>query len=1114
MKRQRLIASAWLAFSLTALANPVIVKMNSVTTTMSLKEKVTGKDITLPEPVNKEYSFELEPGDYLLTGYGTDGKTVNGTIVMNITDSTTVQQKTIITCTAYVSNKDDNAKSWTQENGDYKLRVKVNTREGENIFTEPGASVTANRYTFLAFNGNSYYAEFEPSDAHKAEGYMTLYRGGTLTANVNVTGAIPKGGEFSITVPSGAELQLGMKFTHFTDFTPVAPDRVESGEGGKIYRYTLANGQVYNYRTWKKGGLTHGGYFTMNLDDAKRPSISFSEEDYAKHDPLAINHSVTNNNGYETGDLFLNINPQGYLKLKTDDEFLVHAMRTWELSDNSTNNYFFEPDFHYTILDTDFRPCDKIIAIENCDNVNGNSAWSKITAKGEGTAIVLVTYDGINLNYYNNADKKDYLGGEYWGAIWPENTGVFVVSVGGSESAVKPNMVINQQYNVGALRLAGEYLDAEHDVLYYLDTTPGFDFTFKPEGVAKIEVARPVITDSAASYVGFTEEGVVIGEDGTYTVRLTNGRNIIRLTDASGRSAYQVVSAKPCHREITNLTREGSAVFQPGDKFKVQYSGLLHPANKIAGIYNMSAYVTYNGVPNGSSLILGAGQYTFGSAPSAQAVTVEIPDDYDVEKNTVWKMTEGVIQVNGYGDPIGNHRNTSPQAGRSPNFTAVPHQTYFGTLPDVEVMLSAVKYFDIALQCNMEDAEIEVKFDGKPLVANAENQYRGTFGTYSVTAVKSGYRCFRQTYTIDENAEGIQTFKIEMEAGAPGMWDGNSAASIEPDAEGVYHISTGAQLAFVAQAVNQQGSALTATAVLDNDIDLGDFEWTPIGTSSKPFSGTFDGNGYSITGLYIEATSTNTLALFGYVKGTAGSPASVANLTVEGCVAGKQYVGGIVANLNAYASIDRCANFADVSGTSYVGGVVGYISSASGASLTNSYNCGTVSGGSNIGGVAGYNNASAIISNIYNVGEIQPIGDGKNIGACVGGTTSKQNVTNAFAIEEFTVTDGHILVSESQMASGEVAYRLGEAFGQTIGEDDYPVLGGTPVYYEEETGRYYNKTLIVETSPFDAEEVAFDIYDLNGRLMLKEATVKQFRSLAKGFYILKTASEAKKILIK
>lgn len=1043
MKLKHFLLIGLPALSLTLSAKPVVVKMNSISTALTLSDINTGAAIEIPTPTNYEYNFELAPGVYHLTGLTKDG-VVNGEIDICVTDSTTVQQFTVLTCTAYVTNKlADNTTSWSIENHDYTLNVTVNTREGVRINQIPGKSATPNRYTFLALNGNSYNVAFVPSDAHKAEGYMTLYRGGTLTANVNVSGAIPLGGDFSISVPDDAELQLGIKFTHFTDFTPIEPKSVETSNGGKTYNFTLANGQVYNYRTWKPGGLSHGGYFSMNTNDpSKCPVINFSEADYAKADPKAINHSPQSNNGYETGDILLNINPQHHLKLNNiGDEFLVHGMRMWELTDNSTNNYFFEPDFHYTILDTNFMPCSNIIDIDNADT--NTSAWSSIKAKAPGTAIVLVTYDGINLNYYNNAEKRDYLGGEYWGAIWPENTGVFVVSVAEEPSSVVPNMTVNEEYNMDALRLAGNNVDAEHDVFYYLDTEVGYYFTFKPDGVASIEIASPQISENKAQYTGFTSDGVVKNDDDSYTLLLKEGRNIVRMTDASGHSVYQVLRAKPCHREITNQTRPESKIFQPGDQVKIQYSGLFHPANKIAGIYNMSAYVTYNGTPNGSSLILGSGQYTFGSAASAQAVTVEIPADYNVSEHPQLIMDQGVIQVNGYGDPIGNHRNTSSTAGRSPNFTAVPHKTYFGAIPDIKIDINPVKYFNISLSGIPEGAEVKLLHNGAELSHDDGGIYSGTYGSYSIVANADGYKCYRQNYLIGDDSEDNVVFDVEMQV-LGDAWDGKTKSEPSVDADGKYLISTPAELAWFADNVNNNGG--TQNAVLLSDIELGNFDWSPIGTSSKNYSGIFNGQGHAISEIYINETA-NHKGLFGYIK-----DAKIDGLTISGSISGSQYVGGLAGYVAGESTIDRCANYCNVSGLkTYVGGLVGYLYSAT-ASITNCYNAGNVSGTTNCGGLIGCNNAAAVITNIFNVGFVE----GTAVGACVGGTTAKNNLTNAYSVYQYQITANQTLVSQEQMTSGEIAYKLGDAFFQTIGEEPYPVFNGLKVYYNESTDEYYN----------------------------------------------------------
>ena len=664
-------------------AAEVKVTMNTVSPTMTLVSKSTGTTVETGEAENRIYTFEAPAGAYTLTAYGTDGTTVSGSTEIEVTDENT--EFKILTCTAYSSTRKEDNTNWTTEAGDYTMNVTVSNLDGDVVTQTPGKSVTEGRNTFLVQNGNTYYAEFIPSEAHAAEGYSTITRSSTVTYNEAISISFLKSCVVTVTVPEGTTVQLGNKKAHYVDFNLYEPESTEVTDGTKVVKYRLTENITVNYRIMKEGGLTYGGYFTVLGDPAKMPDLTFTEEMFAAHSPKTVNHDVNSNQGFETGDIFVNVNERGYKDMNVGDVFQAHGMRTWELTDNSTNNYFIEPDFHYTVLDTEGNPSTGVVTVSQ----KPGSAWADITAVGEGTAIVLVTYDAINLNIYDrNGDKKDYLGGAFWGAIWPENNAAYVITVGQGESAVKPEMVINEKYNTGTLKNAGKYVDAECDVFYYLDSEEGYSYTFTAEGVADISIAYPEIGENAATYSGFGSEGTTDNGDGSYTVLLKEGRQIVRLTDAAGKSTYQVLTAKKCSRELTNLTDPESKIFRPGDQVKIQYSGLRHPANKLAGIYNMSAYVTYNGVPNGTSLILGKNQYTFGSAPSAQAVTLTIPADHDVSTEPTFALTEGVIQVNGYGDPIGNHRLIDPVKGRNPNFRAVAHKTYFGAIPDVIIPVS------------------------------------------------------------------------------------------------------------------------------------------------------------------------------------------------------------------------------------------------------------------------------------------------------------------------------------------------------------------------------------------------------------------------------------------
>ena len=1054
----------------------VTVKMNTTSPSMSLVDKATESTVAVGEAVDKVYTFDVPHGTYVLTAYAKDNETINGTIELNVSEDSIQQEFIVLTNTVYATNKHEDNTNWEADK-DYTITVDVSTREGERMVVTLGNSITTGRKTFLALNGNSYYVSLIPNETHQAKGYMTNDRSGTLTGGITVSGAIPMGGDYIVTLPADAEIFIGKKFSHFTNFTKVEPSKTEvEGNSKKIY-YRLAGNQVYNFRTWKPGGLTQGGYFTMVVDAGENSYLKFSESSYEAFGPKAIKHDVNWNGGYETGNILVNINERGHLLLKVGETYDALPMRSWQLTDTQTANYFIEPDFHYTIIDLEGNPSTGVIEIDNANTTT--EPWSAIKAIGKGTAIVLVTYDAIALNYYKynaNADsltKTNFMGGEYWGAIWPENTAAYVVTVGDEVTAMQPNMYINESYNEGALKTAGKYVDAEHDVFYYLDTEEGATYTFTPTGVDHIEIAYPTIGEQMAAYHGFGTEGVRKNDNGSYTLLLKEGRQIVKMTDAQGNSIYQVLTAKPCHREITNVSREGSSIFQPGDKVKIQYSGLHHPANKLAGIYNMSAYVTYNNIPNGSSLILGAGQYTFGSVPSAQAVTIDIPADYDTSASAELVMDEGVIQVNGFGDPIGAHRAINKTLGRSPNFTAIAHKTYFGQLPDVRIPITPVKRFTLNLQANVESIEYTITMDGDTLRPNADGLYTPTYGAYMIKASKPGYRCFRTALTLTEGDEDEQTCIIEMvEAGANG-WDGSTLS--EPELkDNVYQISNGAELAWFAAKVN--GGDYKIAAKLVNDIDLCAFDWTPIGgsKSTTAYQGIFEGDGHTINGLYINNTNTYQ-ALFGYIKDS-----HVSGITVDGEVSAKQYVAGVVAYMGTKSYIDRCANKAHITGTStYVGGVTGSVSQAT-SQLTNAYNLGNIKGTTNCAGVAGYNHKSAVIENVFSLGEVT----GNTVAACIGGTTAKDKALNVFASKEYGIIAGQTTVTDSQMASGEVAYLLGEAFGQQIGTDLHPVLGGAQVHKvtyttslsEEQDSLYTNGTLpqydgiVWKTAP-DGEEL-------------------------------------------
>lgn len=675
-----------------AFATEITVTMNAKSKLIkSLVNTATGESVAVGEPAGgNKYTFEAPDGSYMLTATAADGNTVSGTIQLDIDAAKT-------TFSIYSPELNIKNADWAYAT-DYTLSLKVTDTEGNAVNTAMGEYTNGHKM-FLALSGSTYSLDLVPSEARQAEGYLPVSYRGTVSFNNTIQAEAPMSYPYSVSLPADATLSIGTKTAHFVKFKEVTPESVATEGGTKTYTYRLADKQQYNYRVSAPGKLTHGGIFTMSGDEAKRPELVVSDEDMTARSPKFIDHDVTSNNGYNVGDILLNINPAGHLHLaKAGDTYDLLPMRNWELIDGITGNYFIEPDFHFTVINPDGGkevPCVKIE-----DEV--------LTAVGEGTAIVLVTYDAIHLNVWSGATKKDFVGGADWGAVWPENTGVFVVTVGDAATDIKPNIVINEDYLTtvtpsggGApidTKVSKENVDAEFDVLYYLDTESGFDYTFTPEGVTSVTMNRPTIAGNAVLYNGFSADGVTGNADGSYTLRLTEGRNIVCLTDAAGKSLYQVLTAKPCHRDILVDGKSVTAV-KPGDAVTVQYSGLYHPAGKLAGIHNFNAFLSYKKATDGIAVKNGkANQYMMASNAAAQAVTFTVPEDWTEDRIV---LSDGVMGIGGFGDPVGSHRATSKLTGRAPNFTAISQNAVLGRFPsvtlavDVPVALAVATFEDV-----------------------------------------------------------------------------------------------------------------------------------------------------------------------------------------------------------------------------------------------------------------------------------------------------------------------------------------------------------------------------------------------------------------------------------
>lgn len=237
--------------------------------------------------------------------------------------------------------------------------------------------------------------------------------------------------------------------------------------------------------------------------------------------------------------------------------------------------------------------------------------------------------------------------------------------------------------------------------------------------------------------------------------------------------------------------------------------------------------------------------------------------------------------------------------------------------------------------------------------------------------------------------------------------------------------------------------------------------WTPIadwmGNRTTQYSGTFDGNNKTVSGLYFNGDST-CIGLFG----SSESDGNIKNVgVVDSYFKGNDHVGGVCGN-NA-GTITNCynaGNLTAIESSATVGGICGY---NNGGTVTNCYNTGTVTATGSVASVGGVAGCSiAPISNCYNIGTVTATSSSADISGICGYYFGP--IKNCYYLADTEDENGG--KTTARFASGEVAYLLsqgctvgegedavtysGSIWGQALGEngDTYPVLDITKKVYQ------------------------------------------------------------------
>ena len=329
-------------------------------------------------------------------------------------------------------------------------------------------------------------------------------------------------------------------------------------------------------------------------------------------------------------------------------------------------------------------------------------------------------------------------------------------------------------------------------------------------------------------------------------------------------------------------------------------------------------------------------------------------------------------------------------------------------------------------------------------------------------------------------------------------------------ADDVYQISTAQDLFWFVTEVNNGHTDLNA--VLVNDIVINQdlwkqlnkttkaepqlTEWNPIGTLTNAYSGTFDGQGHTISGVYINDDTQSNVGLFGVITETA-----------------------VIKNLGVTDSY--------IKGDENVGAICG----SSEGTIINCYNTSIIEGNTNVGAISGAITEKAVVANSYSLGKATK-SDGTEQG--VTGTAATQNVQNCYYLTENASSTDRQAKTAQQFKSGEVTEHLKQPV--TIGGVEYKneILDTvTELPGVEEitvpTDPEDPPTPVSETSASNiriwsfgstvyVENATSDIYivNLNGSLITKRSPDNNHMEIClnnKGVFIVKTGDTTQKIII-
>ncbi|MDY4186378.1 MAG: SipW-dependent-type signal peptide-containing protein [Candidatus Borkfalkiaceae bacterium] len=371
-------------------------------------------------------------------------------------------------------------------------------------------------------------------------------------------------------------------------------------------------------------------------------------------------------------------------------------------------------------------------------------------------------------------------------------------------------------------------------------------------------------------------------------------------------------------------------------------------------------------------------------------------------------------------------------------------QSYEVTLKDADdhEVTAQSGLFEVELQIGKNLSGVQMYHDGAAMtndgttLTDAADHYVYSSATGYVTMKVSHFSPFTAVYAKPAWGDSVAE---------------DYATPVDENAK-VVTIASAEELALLAQQVNGGKNYNGYTVKLANDIDIGEYQWVPIGNSDAKFQGVFDGQGYTISNLIIDQSGQCDVGLFGFttngeiknftlknahVKGyldvgaVAGTPytSKYSNISLTGDVeiSGYAYVGGMFGK-NAYANLTDLT--IDVNEGSYVkadsknyrtyvGGLVGFMGEGNQTVKNVTSNINVTGSTCDVGGITGIAHYDNTFINCHSSGDVtlekaQDAGDELEIGGIAGvwhngqGTVTLSGCTYSGKLSSTNVTTGAV----------------------------------------------------------------------------------------------------------